>query len=157
MSVWEKSSVLKFVEGNKKDAEILISFEKPYHPEVDPYQMSSDVLAHAFGPGDDIGGDAHFKLNILWDFDSLYEEKPSDGYVSFFAVALHELGHSLGLSHSSNPEAVMYFSYSTSTGVLSDDDVKGIQHIYGVPEKYQTKPNISPETTTVSARLEIIF
>lgn len=113
--------------------------------------MDSDVIAHAFGPGEEIGGDGHFKESIQWDFDSLYGDDPASGYVSFFAVALHELGHSLGLSHSSIPDAVMYFSYSKATGMLSDDDAKGIQHIYGVPQKHV------PETTTVSARFPIIF
>jgi predicted Zn-dependent protease len=58
-------------------------------------------------------------------------------------VVLHELGHSLGLDHSSDFEAVMYPSYSRSTGTLTQDDINGIQHIYGVPERLTTKRPVS--------------
>lgn len=53
--------------------------------------------------------------------------------MSFFAVAVHEFGHSLGLSHSSVPGAVMYPYYQTLEGELklSSDDIAGIQAIYG--------------------------
>lgn len=44
----------------------------------------------------DLGGDAHFREDINWDFDVIGDEMPSSEKTSFFAVALHELGHSLG-------------------------------------------------------------
>lgn len=46
-------------------------------------------------------------------------------------TALHELGHLLGLGHSANQEAVMYFQAGTRT--LSADDIAGIQSLYGAP------------------------
>lgn len=55
------------------------------------------------------------------------------GY-NLFAVAAHELGHSLGLSHSKDPSAVMYPSYrphSRTQHSLSRDDTLGIQKLYG--------------------------
>lgn len=55
------------------------------------------------------------------------------GYI-LFMVAAHEFGHSLGLSHSDDPGALMYPLYSyrnPDTFVLPQDDVKGIQHLYG--------------------------
>lgn len=55
------------------------------------------------------------------------------GYV-LFLVAAHEFGHSLGLSHSKDAGALMYPMYSYSdpdTFVLPQDDVKGIQSLYG--------------------------
>lgn len=53
--------------------------------------------------------------------------------MSFYAVAAHEFGHSLGLSHSSVQGAIMYPYYQTLSGdvALSGDDVVGIQAIYG--------------------------
>lgn len=55
------------------------------------------------------------------------------GY-SLFAVAAHELGHSLGLSHSRDPSAIMYPNYRSQSSTqysLSKDDVLGIQTLYG--------------------------
>lgn len=55
------------------------------------------------------------------------------GY-NLLAVAAHELGHSLGLSHSRDPSAVMYPNYrfrSSAQFSLSRDDVLGIQSLYG--------------------------
>lgn len=53
---------------------------------------------------------------------------------NLFLVAAHEFGHSLGLSHSSDPGALMYPNYAfnePSTYALPQDDINGIQALYG--------------------------
>ncbi|TEA26162.1 hypothetical protein DBR06_SOUSAS8510045, partial [Sousa chinensis] len=54
--------------------------------------------------------------------------------VNFLYTATHELGHSLGLDHSSDPNAVMYPTYGEGNYKnfkLSQDDINGIQKLYG--------------------------
>lgn len=51
--------------------------------------------------------------------------------IHFFSVALHEIGHSLGLAHSDVREAVMYAFYSEQHNDLKQDDINGIQRLYG--------------------------
>lgn len=105
--------------------------------------MRGATIAHAFPPGSGLGGDIHIRKDLDWDLDSMYADKPETGKISFFAAVLHEMGHSLGLQHTSVSDAVMYPSIHASTGVLTKDDTDGIQHIYGVPRGFsKTDPNI---------------
>ena len=87
---------MKFEEINDGIADIMISFVKPKHTDVDPYVFGSTTLAHAFQPGSGLMGDAHFNELINWDFAVSGPSKPENEKISFFGVALHELGHSLG-------------------------------------------------------------
>lgn len=80
----------------------------------------SNVLAHAFFPPPNAGefsGDVHFDEDEVWTVPLLEN------------VALHEIGHSLGLRHSQLPTAVMYFQSNGVTD-LQPDDIAGIQSIY---------------------------
>ncbi|KTF79983.1 hypothetical protein cypCar_00020277 [Cyprinus carpio] len=81
-------------------------------------------------------------------FKKLYEGN-ADIMISFgakafnlFLVAAHEFGHALGMAHSSDPGSLMYPVYSYGKGYpLSEDDIKGIQSLYGEnPDHGRVKP-----------------
>jgi hypothetical protein len=62
-------------------------------------------------------------------------------------IATHELGHSLGLGHSTEPAATMYAKYSRCSQALrhlSDDDIAGVRALYGAsgPSRNQA-PSVS--------------
>ena len=97
-------------------------------------------LAHAYGPGTEdlfglggtIMGDLHFNIEKDWVDDP---DDPDDGvFYDFETVALHELGHSLGLLHSDVEGSVMFAEYEGGKRDLTPDDIAGMSFIYGVPE-----------------------
>lgn len=67
----------------------------------------------------------------------------SGGWLDLQGIATHEFGHALGLGHSSDPSATMYATTSDgkSHRSLEDDDIIGIQTIYGV--RGMNKPDIT--------------
>ncbi|XP_031166712.1 collagenase 3-like [Sander lucioperca] len=127
LQVWAKVTPLRFTRIYSGTADIMISFGRQAHGDNYPFDGPDGTLAHAFAPGLGIGGDAHF------DDDENFTFRSNRGYV-LFIVAAHEFGHSLGLSHSDDPGALMYPVYSyrnPDTFVLPRDDVNGIQSLYG--------------------------
>jgi len=99
---------------------------------------TANVLAHAFQPGTEaifvdgtLGGDMHFDVARTWVDDPF--DVAGDGDFDFYTVALHELGHSLGLDHSSVVGSVMELTYGGARRTLTADDIAGIQALYGIP------------------------
>ncbi|NXN24134.1 MMP7 protein, partial [Nycticryphes semicollaris] len=124
--VWSDVTPLQFERVFFGYADIVIRFARLAHGDGYPFDGRGNVLAHAFGPGDGIGGDAHFDDDERWS--------ETDQEINLFLVAAHEFGHSLGLDHSSNREALMYPIYSyvdPATFKLSEDDKQRIQNLYG--------------------------
>ena len=94
------------------------------------FDGSSGVLAHAWAPllqsehylfPD--AGDMHFDTAENWTCDA-------SGF-DIGVVALHEIGHSIGLAHSTVLGAVMYPFYNPALTMLQDDDKAGAQALYG--------------------------
>ncbi len=52
-------------------------------------------------------GGVCFKDGVPWNFDGT----GTDGTYDMVSVAIHELGHALGLAHSPDPNSVMYFEF----------------------------------------------
>ncbi|KAF3706750.1 Collagenase 3 [Channa argus] len=144
LQVWAKVTPLRFTRIYSGTADIMISFGRQEHGDFYPFDGPDGTLAHAFAPSPGIGGDAHF------DDDETFTFRSTAGYV-LFMVAAHEFGHSLGLSHSNDPGALMYPVYSYRNPdkyVLPRDDVKGIQSLYGPnPDKDPIQPGPTAPTT----------
>ena len=129
MQLWAAISTVSFL-ASDEDPDIEISFVSGSHGDGYPFDGPGDTLAHAFFPppsGGALAGDIHFDEAERWS-DSV---PTLSGRFDLVTVAAHELGHSLGLGHSSVRGSLMFPSYSGPQRYLHRDDIDRIRALYG--------------------------
>ncbi|RLJ76961.1 M10 family metallopeptidase domain-containing protein [Pedobacter alluvionis] len=90
------------------------------------FDGASGVLAHA----------SYYTSNashviLHFDDDENWSLSPLFG-IDLMSVAIHEIGHTLGLDHSNESCATMNAFYSGTKRNLAQDDLNGIRAIYGI-------------------------
>uniref|UniRef100_A0A914YZ99 Peptidase metallopeptidase domain-containing protein n=1 Tax=Panagrolaimus superbus TaxID=310955 RepID=A0A914YZ99_9BILA len=131
-NLWASVSSLEFVElpeGHRWEPDISIAFVKGKHGDNMPFDGREGIVAHAFYP---TLGILHFDADENWTLN-----QPTG--INLYQTAVHEIGHLLGLEHSTDTRAVMYpknRKYDLNYE-LSDDDVRGIRRLYPQLKKYR--------------------
>lgn len=98
-----------------------------------PFDGRGNVLAHAFYPK---SGQLHF------DDDEYFTDGTHIG-TNLLAVAIHEIGHTMGLAHSTDINSIMYpvaHQYVPNL-TLGKDDKNAIRYLYGEYEPVKYKEN----------------
>ncbi|KAJ0754475.1 putative matrilysin [Helianthus annuus] len=105
-------------------ADLKITFDSAAHG--DGSDFAENVLAHAFAPKD---GRFHYNANQKWSAGP----GAVAGAFDLETVAVHEIGHLLGLGHSEDQNAVMFSGIPSGVvKVLNTDDIQGIKALYGL-------------------------
>lgn len=150
-----------------KSADFVISFGKGEHalPGTNRncgfnFDNSGGVLAHAWSLAikKPLGGQIH--LDLAEDWVNLNKENSAD----LFTVFMHEFGHALGISHSTDTKALMHAFYTGPKKEFTHDDLEALQErfgpikrkLIGIPER--VLPNLPlPLPPTVSDGCFIIL
>ncbi|XP_060643056.2 matrix metalloproteinase-17-like [Anolis sagrei] len=147
LKVWSEATPLNFHEVGGHTADISVEFLRLDHQDGYPFDGPGGMVAHAFFPGDpQRAGNVHFDSSEEWTFRS-----PDDFGTDLFAVAVHEFGHSLGLTHSPSKHSIMRPYYQGPVGdplqyQLHADDSMEIQNLYGSRILHSTE---KPEVTSL--------
>jgi hypothetical protein len=127
-AAWQAVANIHFVQVNDSGA----AFDAPgatgdIRIGAHAFDGLSGTLAHAYFPppnGNSAAGDLHFDSAERWTCNT------SNG-IDIGVVALHEIGHSLGLNHEmTSTVALMDPYYNPNLTVLQSDDINGIRAIY---------------------------
>ncbi|KAK6922120.1 Peptidase M10, metallopeptidase [Dillenia turbinata] len=123
---WAAVSMFRFQEMKfDLNSEIKIGFYTGNHGDGHPFDGPGGILAHAFAPED---GRMHFDADERWNTADPVPQNEFD----LESAAIHEIGHLLGLRHSTDPAAAMYpvLGRGEVKRELGDDDVTGLFDLY---------------------------
>ncbi|MBK8780626.1 MAG: matrixin family metalloprotease [Anaerolineales bacterium] len=142
--LWADETPLSFNEtADSAQADILIGWAEGEHGDGDPFDGPGDVLAHASYPN------PYNDRQVFLHFDDAERwVNSATQNVDLLTVAAHEIGHNLGLDHSSDPNALMFPSYSGPHRSLGNDDIAGAQSLYGLAAQPAESPEAPPQGAT---------
>lgn len=140
LAAWSSYVQIKFYPAASatEPQTITFSFHTRDHGDGYAFDGPGGVLAHTFYPAppvyEPLAGDVHFDDDEPWGTANGPE---------LYTVALHEIGHALGLLHSDSPDALMYPIYQ-SPPELWRADIEAAQRLYPprlyLPKPFRTQP-----------------
>ena len=150
LNQWPKYANVHFTPGLNPQGPgtVAIKFAEYDHGDGYPFDGPGGILAHTFYPvptnPEPIAGDMHLDGSENWNVGA---------DTDIYTVALHETGHALGLGHSTTVTALMYPYYRLGEEI-SNDDIAGIQALYGPPNGSPRSTPTPPTTPPISLTIQ---
>ncbi|CAL8139132.1 unnamed protein product [Orchesella dallaii] len=141
-AVWEAATLFIFTPSTER-VDIDISFETKQH--IDGPNFSFD------GPAMNLAYASFHPSGVIRFNDEQHWTLESNQGINFLQVAVHEIGHALGLSHSNVGNTLMFPTYVgfMSNFRLHSDDIRSIMMLYGInsqnnrPTSSRSRPQYS--------------
>jgi len=89
-------------------------------------------------------GSTMTQSDIIFDSSESWSASASSG-TYFYSVAVHEIGHAIGLDHSAISQAIMH-AYNSNQTALHSDDIAGVTALYGAASGGGTTTPTTPTT-----------
>ncbi|WCJ20897.1 matrix metalloproteinase [Euphorbia peplus] len=121
--IWQANSQFTFEITEYYDtADLRVNFYSGVHGDGVPFDGPGGTVGHGFPPPD---GRLHFDADETWAVGAI------PGAMDYETLALHEIGHLIGLAHSPVQDAIMYpLIPSGAVKQINEDDIQGIKALY---------------------------
>lgn len=140
---WERYIDLKFIKSEIPFGENTTIFVKFHSSELEPscnslFDGKRGILAHATQFNKSLGNLLiHFDSNEDWSFCDP-ENNNDKNFYNFYTVAVHEIGHILGLKHTKDETSIMNYRYKKDVTSTNFKDILNAQEIHGVNKNIGT-------------------